>query len=724
MSETFLHDVLVVELGDRECASGAGSLLSELGAMVVFVEWPDSANRGHKWADRARAAAGKECLCIDLVTPADQDLLRELVARADIVLTSTDVDSPMDCMLDAIGARALHCDFTAFGNSGPMRGHAFSDPLIQAFSGAMMVTGNPDSAPTLSRCRFIDGATAAIGASSALTGLRIRRSTGRGQRVDIAMLDVAISMNATFLSQYFSGIEPRRIGNRHVSMSPWNAYRTVDGWVLMCTGSNDQWKRVCTVIERPELVSHPSYDSPRKRVSNREALDEVIEGWTRMRPTSDCIRVFNKQQLPCGPVYALADLQDDPSLAARGMLNKVDDPVARRERLMAGSAFRANRSRARPRRSIQLPDGGRASVRQNLAARVTLPAPPPGRPISGLPLQGLRVLEIGSYTTAPSCTRHLGALGADIVKVEPPGGDPGRALPPLRDNQGVFFSISNSDKRSISLDFRQENDLAVFRDLLREADVFVENLRPGALVQFSLGPDDLLAINPRLIYCSITGFGIHSPFAERGAMDTTIQAMSGIMDLTTGSDGMPVKVGISVADAAGGQYGLLCVLAALEAREANGRGQWIDLSMQDISVQLTEGNWMEGVPMPTIVQCSDGWIVVDASVQETAAVLQVSLPAEGSTGCVVCHLSRSSATQELARLPYHFTCVHSVGEAMENDQVRARGIVVSADDAVGRSWQLLASPLRLLETPPVVRSAIGPLGSDMGAVLREWLHRP
>src|SRR5262249_30416090 len=151
---------------------------------------------------------------------------------------------------------------------------------------------------------------------------------------------------------------------------------------------------------------------------------------------------------------------------------------------------------------------------------------------------------------------------------------------------GYFFTFSNSDKKSLMMDLRGAQDKAAFRELLQSADLLVENLKPGSLARLGFGAAQLAEINPRLVYCSISGFGADSAYPQRAAFDTVVQAMSGFMDPTR-VEGTPIKAGISAADIVGGTYGLLAILAALEQRERTGRGQYIDISMQDVACWST-----------------------------------------------------------------------------------------------------------------------------------------
>lgn len=723
MVETFLNNVTVIELGRRVAVGKCGAVLAELGANVILVESIDDIqNKQFKWRDRPQAAAGKSSVLININTPRDKQLLQSLLESAQAVITSSDVDQDdWAKVLGSFNPKGIRCDITAFGSSGPMHSHAYSDALLQAYTGAMWVSGADTGAPTYSKCRYIDGAASAWAVSAILAGLRVSRLEKIGQDVEIALFDCAVAMNTTFLSQYFSGIDAGRIGNKHVSMSPWNTYQASDGWVVLCTGSNDQWHRVCRIIGNESLATDSRYDTPQIRVANWQEVDEHVQSWTREKTVEQCITAFNELMLPCGPVYTIDALFNDPSLQQRGIFLNAIDPVMGTPLRIAGPAFRGSKAKARPRNRIPSLDSGRHAMALFLSqgppscSTVTKQLKVPG---FSAPLRGLRVIEIGSYTTAPLCARQLGALGADVIKLEPPTGDPGRQLPPLRYGQGIFFSIGNSDKRAVQLDLKTEEGLSQFRRLLAEADVLVENLRPGALSHLGLSPEELHALNPRLVYCSITGFGIASPYAKRSAMDTTVQAMSGVMDLTRSIDSpMPNKVGISIADVMGGLYGLVSILAALDYREHHGEGQWIDLSMQDIAATLTQDNWNQAVPDCLMVKCSDGYVLIDIEQNKAHALLpEITLLDTHA----VSQLGRQALTLIAHQRGVACAPVNSITEALNSEQVRTRELVVDATES-GRKWELLASPLRFSHTPAQVQRAIGPLGDDTEEVLKEWL---
>jgi crotonobetainyl-CoA:carnitine CoA-transferase CaiB-like acyl-CoA transferase len=241
-------------------------------------------------------------------------------------------------------------------------------------------------------------------------------------------------------------------------------------------------------------------------------------------------------------------------------------------------------------------------------------------------LKNIRVIELGTYITGPAAGMHLADLGADVIKVERPGtGDPFRAF-----KGGLYsphYQTYNRNKRSIALDTKQPEDLAVLQDLVASADVFIQNFRPGVAEKLGAGEDDLRRINPRLIYCAISGFGKSGPYKDRPAYDTVAQAASGYLRLLTPPEN-PRVIGPAIADSVTGQYAAMGILAALLERASTGQGRRLDISMLEAMAHFnldsfthyySEGEIMGPLSRPVVSQsytfeCSDAkWVAIHMS---------------------------------------------------------------------------------------------------------------
>jgi len=637
VDELPLDGVLVVELGSRIAVGAAGGLLAQLGAHVLLVE-PPAPRTDHKWAQRDLFAAGK------LSRIAVGREAAALAQAADLVLVSSDLDGA------APDSPAIVCDITACGTTGPLAGRPLGDTDLQALCGIADTTGAADGPPLAIGVPFLEMSAALYAAAALLAAWRVRRAGGPRQDIEVALYDVAVNALTTFLPNHFGGRTPTRVGNWHNLIGPWNSYRAADGWVLICTASEPQWRRLCSVIGRPQLVEDARFATLAGRVAGRPALDEAIGAWTRGRTVEACVAAVGAANIPCGPITRLAALADEPNLAHRAMVRSLtgsDGATC----LVPGSPFRADSWRGRAPEAIPARDGDRAAIDRLLAAR------PPGAPSSArasLPLAGLRVVEIGQYTTAPLAARYLLGFGAEVIRVEPPGGEASRAWVPGQDGMSYFFAMFNGSKRALELDLAGASGRAALADLLRDADMLVDNLKPGALARLGFDPAKLAALNPRLIHCAISGFGIDSAYPERPAFDSVVQAMSGLMDATRG-DGVPYKAGISIADIGGGQFALVALLAGLLLRDRTGAGQAIDLSMQDGAAWLAQTAW-RGAPEATA----------------------------------------------LAR-----AC--TVGDVADHPQTAARGLLYRQADRRGLTWWMLGPPVRLSATPLVAPDPAEPL---------------
>lgn len=203
------------------------------------------------------------------------------------------------------------------------------------------------------------------------------------------------------------------------------------------------------------------------------------------------------------------------------------------------------------------------------------------------PLEGVRVLDLTRVLAGPAASLALADLGAEVIKIEPPGaGDETRTFPPFRDGESHYYLSINRGKKSIVVDLKSDTGVALVRDLAAKCDVLIENYRPGVMDRLGLGYEALAAINPRLIYCSISGFGMTGPLRDRPSFDIVLQALSGALSVNGEPGGTPTKLGIPLGDLVGGINGPIGILAALHERNTTGRGRLIDVSLLDGMIGL------------------------------------------------------------------------------------------------------------------------------------------
>jgi formyl-CoA transferase len=389
----------------------------------------------------------------------------------------------------------------------------------------------------------------------------------------------------------------------------------------------------------------------------------------------------------------------------------------------------------------------------------------------------LKVLDLSRVLAGPWCTQMLADLGADVIKVERPGaGDDTRHWGPpfLKDAQGrdtdqaTYFTACNRNKRSVTIDMAKPEGQALIRKMALQSDIVVENFKVGGLRQYGLDHASLRAINPRLIYCSVTGFGQDGPYAERAGYDLMIQAMSGMMSITGKSDsepgGGPQRVGVALTDLFTGVYATSAILAALEVRNRTGQGQHIDMALLDVGMAILANQatgflntgdvpQRQGNSHPSLAPYQDFETADSAMLLaigndgqfarfcEAAGQPQWAAdPRFASNTLRVRHrevlipamqaVTRTRTTAEWVALLENraVPCgpINDIGTAFADAQVQARGLRVEQPLAPVRqaatgiaSIATVASPLRLVDTPPVLRGAPPALGEHTDVVLAE-----
>ena len=387
-------------------------------------------------------------------------------------------------------------------------------------------------------------------------------------------------------------------------------------------------------------------------------------------------------------------------------------------------------------------------------------------------LTGLKVLDLSRVLAGPWAGQMLADLGADVVKVERPEvGDDTRAWGPpyLRDADGrdtseaAYFLSANRNKRSITIDFTQAEGQQQVRELVAEADVLIENFKVGGLAAYGLDYASLQQLNPRLIYCSITGFGQTGPYAKRAGYDFMIQAMGGLMSVTgkaAGEEGAgPVKVGVALTDILTGLYASNAVLAALAERERSGQGQYIDLALLDVQVACLGNQALNylttGVPPqrlgnahPNIVPYQDfptadgDFILTVGNDGQFRRFCEVAgHPEWASDARFASNAQRVAHRAELIPLIRQATVfrttaewiialeragvpcgpINDLAQVFADEQIKARGVQITLPHALSGEVALVANPIRLSRTPVEYRTAPPLLGEHSAEVLADWL---
>ncbi|MBF5012362.1 CaiB/BaiF CoA transferase family protein [Burkholderia pseudomultivorans] len=379
--------------------------------------------------------------------------------------------------------------------------------------------------------------------------------------------------------------------------------------------------------------------------------------------------------------------------------------------------------------------------------------------VSRLPLDGIRVIDFSRVLAGPLCSALLGDLGADVIKIEPPAGDDYRAIGPFANGESGLFGAMNRNKRSVVIDLKTDDGQALAQALCAQADVVVENFRPGVAERLGIGYAALSARHPRLIYASVSGFGQTGPESRRPAYDIILQAMCGLMDATGAPDGEPTLVGDSVSDVISGIFASWGVLAALVARDRTGAGTHVDVSMFDATLNLTAALVARyattGVAQPRVgnrhptsapfgaYRAADGHFVVavlnnklfgllaetighpaliddprfasDASRCAHEAALRVCIEQWAATRSV------ADVNEQLGAAGIPVAPIRSVQQALESDHARVRRVLVETAAADGSTIRLPAQPLKFSAYPDTRTTRAPQLAEHTRAVLERVL---
>lgn len=332
-----LDGLRVLELARILAGPWAGQALADLGAAVIKVESPEGDDT-RRWGppfverDGDRSAAyfhaanrGKRSVTADFATPEGQALVRRLAAGADVVIENFRVGGLAKYGLDhaalaAANPRLITCSITGFGQTGPYAPRAGYDFIIQGMAGLMSVTGEPDGPPQKAGVAITDLFTGLYAANAILAAVIERGRTGRGRHIDLALFDTGVAVTANQAMNFLaSGTAPQRMGNAHPNLAPYAVYPCADGWIILATGNDAQFRRLCGILDLPELAADPAFATNEGRIARRAEMTERLTAATRRRPRAELLAACEGAGVPAGPINDMADVFADPQVAARGL---------------------------------------------------------------------------------------------------------------------------------------------------------------------------------------------------------------------------------------------------------------------------------------------------------------------------------------------------------------------------------------------------------------------
>ena len=372
-------------------------------------------------------------------------------------------------------------------------------------------------------------------------------------------------------------------------------------------------------------------------------------------------------------------------------------------------------------------------------------------------LEGIRVLDVAQVMAGPFCAMQLCDMGADVIKVEPPEGDPTRQMGVRGGLDSAGFAALNRGKRAIVLDLKSVAGRHAFERLAARTDILIENFRPGVMRALGLDYSALAAPNPRLIYASISGYGQTGPDAPKGGFDLVAQGVSGLMSVTGEPGGPPVKSGVPITDLGAGLFALAAVLAALHHRHRSGRGQYIDTSLVEAGLALSvweaaeyfaeqvtpqaQGSAHRFLAPYQAIRCSDGYITIGAGTDRLFAALcdlvgHGDWTSEEAFATAAARVrNRAALVDRIEAITSRHTRAHwleqlearaipcgpinTYAEAFADPHTKARAMIAELDHPTLGRIPTLGSPIKMSETPPVVGAHVPRLGEHTREVLGE-----
>lgn len=641
-----LDGLLVIDASWGMPSSITSLLLADYGAHVVKVERPgggiDAAAPERKMWER-----GKWSIVLDPTDRTDADTLRQLLRRADVFIESYGPARRAELGLDhdltrTLNPRLLHLSTSAYGRSGPWRDRPGYPALVAARMGFMAEQPGHRKGPIFLGHPSVGYTTGFLGAIGVLAALRARRITGRGQRVDVSILDGVLGqapMNWWFTAKdesYLDTEEKGHFGHRRVLI---DLFECGDGEYLMIhTGGNGAFKAAMEVLGVGEhfqtVTGKVEMAVPMNEEEFRIARHEVPAIW-KTRPRDEWLELLRARDVAVVPVLRPGEILDHEQVRHAGLVMDMPDAEFGILRQVAPVI---KFSTAAPALPAPAPAVGEHQDCLPALLELEPKVEEPGATLDH-PLSGLRVLDLSQFMAAAYGAKYLADLGADVIKIEPPIGDTMRSLPDP-------FEACQRGKRGIVLDLTTDDGRADFLRLLETTDVVVHNLRPGKAEKLGVDYQTLRRLKPDLVYCYQPGWGADGPCAMEKSFAPLLSALTGLMYIAAGSGKEPVRRARASEDYYGGFLGATGILMALEHRARTGEGQFVlapqlHASLFAVSEHMTDG---DGKPLDTarldarqfglaptyrLFATTDGWVCVAAVGESALTRLRAGLRAAG-----------------------------------------------------------------------------------------------
>ncbi len=643
---TPLRDLRVVEISDRIAGAYCGKLFVDAGADVVKVE-PAAGDPLRRFtATGAKPAEGSDSPLFGYLAAGKRSvttLSEDLLAAADIVIVTGTRSAATAHGIDParlLGARpdCVIVTISDFGWTGPWSERPATEFTLQADSGLTGFRGDPEGPPISiggDLGEYMGATWAAYGA------MALRRRVARGGpggHLDLSMLEaITLMQSSEWLHSQLLKRPPVKRSVEVPSIEP-----AKDGYVGISMVTGQQWLDFAAMVDCPDFTEIPQLRFQIGRWDYRDWIRERIDPWMRERTVSEIVELGQLFRLPLAPLGNGSTIPDMDHLQTRGVY--IHNPAGFRQPRAPWLMSIARQAPVRP-----APAVGEADDVSLWAPRQSVPRTRSAE----APLAGVRVIDFTAFWAGPAAAHALAALGADVVKIEsiqrPDGIRYSGGMRTDVDDwweYGWVFHAMNTNKRSVTLDLQSDDGLRLVKELVRQADVVIENFSPRVMDQFGLGADTLLELNPRVVVVRMPAFGLTGPWRDRVGFAPTMEQIAGLAWVTGLPDGLPVAPR-GACDPLAGAHAAFATLTALEFADRTGQGQLVEVPMIETVLNVTavqtmefevfgkvmkrRGNRGHGAMLQDVYRCAgeDNWIAVSVRTDDELSALAELIGGKG-----------------------------------------------------------------------------------------------
>jgi crotonobetainyl-CoA:carnitine CoA-transferase CaiB-like acyl-CoA transferase len=600
-----LDGITVLEFASHAACAYAAMLLAEQGARAIRVEPPggDPGRGGPQFAVLNRS---KLAVTLTLDRADGRAAATELLKLADVVVNGF-TPGQLNALglnydrIAAINPRAMVLNMPPLGSRGRYAELPAGDELASAISGVTAAQGSRSGDPVPLSFPLVSYQTGILGALCAVAALCWRDFAGVGQAMEVSMLAGALSLESGSIVRHPELIS-MMAANRRDPVGPAPTYRIYQGsdgkyFMLSCV-TPTFWNKLALAIGRPELISDPRFENAPMGLApdQRAALVDILMPIMRSRPAHEWLAILHRQDVPASPVFTRQEFIDDPQVRHVGMRHELDDPALGKTVQMGVPITMSATPGEITGPAPTLEECGPAlkallHEAERLPAHSGRAASAPNVPDSSRgPLAGTFVLDFTGYIAGSYSTMLLAHMGADVIKVESPAGDGFRFAT-------VAFQGWNQNKRGIAIDLRSARGREIVYELAKKADVVMENFRPGNAAELGVDYGTLAALNPRIVYVSINGFGSSGPDFDYPSFDPVLQARSGVMAAHDGSAWdrppiHPIVLNLPFCDYGAAALGALACVLGLRHQRRTGAGQPCEVTLIHSAIGLQAGEFI------------------------------------------------------------------------------------------------------------------------------------